>query len=416
MKFRFLNVTSDLLAAVMNYLVVVSVWATLNALAGEPDRPLLMLALGLIPLFFYFLRVRVGGFFLFTVIHLAIPVIGYKLYFGPIGGKIVLTIVLSALSLISYIVSMKCEEMGEPVLNPLFAGLIMLGSTVFIGMIDDGRIIFAPKLALLFATLYIPYFYIEKFTWFDYINSKTITNIPTMESLKIGAPIVLGLSLFYGLATFIGLNDTLMGKMSFGIRQFLMKIFSVFTQSAQPESGGVDFGGMYAEQPSGQMPLQDPDYTPSPIAEFLEKAVIFLVIVCITAFLIVQLILLVIRIVKRIKGRDRTRRVKVLDDAVETREKIEKKEKKKPLQALFSEGSYANRVRKLYRRIVIKHPDFTEVPERYTARAFSNLFPTESEQDNAVRFAAIYEKARYSEAEVTKEDYLAAKTYAARLT
>lgn len=405
MKFRFLNVTSDLLAETMNYLVLLCFWAVGNAVANIPDRPWLMAMVLLVPYALYFVRAKVDGFFLFTIIHVIIPVVGIKLC-PDLYHKIVIGIILIAISTISYVVSMKCEGQGAPCFHPVFAGGVMFGAIMLVGMVDEERLIYIPKLALLFAGLYLPYFYIERFTWFDYINSKTMKNIPTADSFRIGAPIVGGLSLFYTIAAFVGLNETLIKKMSDGIRVIIKKLMILFFSNAfEGQSGSVV---VTPDVTAEEEMIFDVGET-SPLALFFEKLAIYLVMVVAVLVILAGLFVLITSLIDKLKGRKRVRRVKVMEDSVETRESLERNTKVNPIEALIQEGSYANRIRKMYRKIVRKNSQLTDKPELFTVRGFSELFKDKNAREEAERFAVMYEKARYSADEVTKEDYLCAR-------
>lgn len=414
MKFRILNLIRDILAEILNYMAVVTVWCAVNAIAGLEDNMLMMLGFLTIPILLYIFRCRVQGFFLFTILHIAVPVAVISIWGYDFTQKVVLGIVATGLSVISYTVSIKNDEgeNGAPAVPAPLAGGLMFLAMLAIAYMNPDRTVFIPKLALLFAALYLPFMYLEQFIWFDYVNSKTIKNIPTQASLKTGAPIVCGLSLFYLVVSLICFNEKLIAgigaKIHSMIKAVLAWIFSHFKGEPLDESerlmpssepmAEMDFGFLEEEEP------------PSPLAELIEKIVIILALLIIVSFIIGSIVYLVIKIYKKLHNRDTGKKIKISEDYEEIREKIKEKHtaKDEDKPALF--GTYAQRIRRLYVKLVNKYPTLTDTPELYTAREFAGLFEREK-QEAAYKFAEMYEKAKYSADECDKDDYNHARRF-----
>lgn len=416
MNYRFLNVFRDILAFLLNYLVVVSIWGAFNAIIGLKDRALLMVLFALIPAVLYVVRINIGGFFIFTMIHILIPVAAINLLADSLGEKIIIGMVTISLSVISYVVSMKCDEPGEPVINPAFAGVLMFLSMLVISYVDDGRIVYIPKLALSFAAMYLPYLYIERFMWFDFMNSKTIKNIPTRESLKIGGPLVAAMSGFYFVAAFVCLDETLIAKMSRGLRDFLKRVIIwLLSFSRGGEEGTMeDYSSKQLIGGFEEGMLIEEEKAPSPFMQLLEKIFIYAVLIIAVAALIAGITYAVICLYRKFMGRQRKKKIKYCEDYEEVREKIAKKHKNEEKTEEDFEGPYAVRIRRLYKKLVRKNPSLTDKPEMLTAREFACLFSKER-YEKAEGFALIYEKARYSGTECTKNDYNDARKYVSGL-
>lgn len=414
MKSRSLNLLHDFVAAVLNYLVVVSAWIGVNALAGVQNNIWMILLFLLIPVFFYFVRAKVLGFIPFTLLHIAVPVLGIMLLQREMTERVIVGIVLILLAVISYRISMKNEDgkNAEPVLNPLLAGIVMFLSIMAVSYSEAESASVIPKLALLFIVLYLPYEYFERLEWFDFINSKTIKNVPTDDVLKNGGTIVLGFAAFYGIIASVCLNEKLINRFSLFIRKTIRDFMAFITsRTGEVESEDIIGGSQVIGSENNLQGLMQDNYEPSKFALFFEKAAIYLMTAIIVAAVIFVIVTSIALLVRRFKNRKRgVKKIKTTEHYEEIRESVERK--KKSAKSIYTEedGPYAERIRKLYKKLVRRNSELSERPEKLTAREFAALFESDK-AEKAARFVEIYEKARYSQNECTKSDYAEAKRF-----
>lgn len=414
MKYRFLSTAKDLVSMIANYILVVTVMTVLYEVTGQILTLPAILLMFLVPLILYVQRKNIDKLWLFFALHLCIP-IAYSFAYGEKDVLFILDIIPILFFVISSFVSrLKKSEAGEAIASPVFAGAIFVLAILILSYFVSERNIRIVFAAIpIFAALYPISLYIERFLWFDYVSRKTVTNLPSNEIMKAGAPYVLGLCGFYLVSAYLCLDEELISKMSAAISGFIKKIIRFLLSFIKPgETENIS-------ETEDKIDSMVPDLSglveetePSKFSLLMQKIFTYLAIVALVALVIVLIVSLIKFIISHFHGRDdRTENV-LTNEYEEEREKVEIKKRK--TGSVFSRLSTPEKIRRLYVKIARDNAELTDTPERFSVREFANLF-SEDKREAAMGYALIYEKVRYSESVVTKDDYESAKNFASVL-
>ena len=265
------------------------------------------------------------------------------------------------------------------------------------------------KLGVTFAFLYFPILYIKRFKLSDFYNKKIVEDVPTKKILKTGAPYVGIMMAVYAVVSLICINENLVNTAKNFLKKVIGNILYYLIRFI------MLFSGKEKELPEAteQMPQENPllmlmeeDKGPSKIAMIIEQIIMYAVLALFVGAVLFSLFKFIIEIIRRFKGIDNRKFVDFSTDYKEEREAI-KREKKKAFRPERLTG-YSGKIRKLYIKLLEKSRVDRDQIKTLTVRDFSSLYEDEKRED-ALNFALIYEKARYSNKACTKADVLLAK-------
>lgn len=416
MKYRFLSIIKDFVSLVLDYIFVFAVWVSLMWAFGARPKFILPVGMFLLPCILYFVRKYVRKLYVYLPLHLLTAVCAF-LFFRTVAGadgKYVAELLVTVLVIIYFTVSSflirvrKSEPEKEPV-SPV-AVVIILAICIFAlnytGNTDIIRCVYI--CAIIFGVLYFAYIYLNRFIWFDFMNRKIITDMPTEKVLKAGVPYIAGFSIFYVFAAILWMNEGLLGRISDMLKRLgsciVRFLFSLFTTK--------ETGIIYAEPVPEN--LEVPVFQEMPeagvrpfIVELIQKILVYLAVILAVSALIVLLVAIITGLVRHFRGVDDRISTELTTGYVEEHEKIERRQlSAKRERKLFL--SPAERIRKLYVIIAGRNPFGDIGLKRLTVREFAEYYP-DDKKDAALEFAGIYEKARYSPHNCTGEDFHRAK-------
>jgi len=352
----------------------------------------------------------------FTLIHLLILFLYAWLVKEGTFDKVTDIVVLSILSLHSFVIRINRSEPGERPFNPIAAGGVLFLEIFllnYLGYKENIPEIF--KIAIMFASLYFPIYYIRRFKLSDFYNKKIVEDVPTRKILTTGAPYVGILAVTYTVISLICINENLVNSAKIFLKKVVGKILYYIIRFI------MLFGGKEGEAPKDitQMePAENPLLNleeikePSKILVIIEQIIMYAVLALFVGAVIFGIARFVIGLVRRFKGIDKRKLVDFSKDYKEERELIEKKKKK-----IFKSErlvGYSGKIRKMYIKLLEKSLVDKENYKNLTARDFCGLYEEDKKED-ALSFAKIYEKARYSNNTCTKADAIMAKGLSERL-
>lgn len=419
MKYRYIECLHDLLSVALNFFVVLPIWILLDDAAGL-NTPLYFkfIEFGFCFLLYLFRR-KTMGFGNYFFLHLGV-IAASILIAGPgIEWKILMGLVSAESVVVSFSIRSNYEIQEEKTISPVAVGIFMCLS-IFAASYFDAHlpIVVIPKLALLYTALYLLFMYIDRFLWFEYLSSQTINSMPAEETFKRGFKIAAGFTGFFAVVTFLCLDESLILRFSSWLSKVLKRLsqafFSLFPKPAATSETGeyVETQDLLDEELLASLG-QEQTRELSPFVEFVLHLLLYVCLVIIAAGIVYGIICLIIKIVKRFKDAGRKKYTVFSEDYEEIREKIDVRAKNDKVKGILF-LSPSDKIRRLYIKIVEKNKHLAEYPSFYTAREFAGLFEQKKSED-AFAFAKLYEKARYSSQNVTKEDYLTARAHASRL-
>lgn len=415
MKYRFLSVINDSIIMICNYLIIVPAWMVVYACFGfdfPVHKPVLLFV---IPVICYLYRRFIDKLWLFLLLHIIVPVAFFAITAGaPIIEYTDFAIVI-CITIYSFALRLKREEPGEILCSPIFAAALFIVVSIVIWHIEAEELFFPlTVIAVSYAALAMLQKYIDSFIWFDFMNKKTVKDIPTGGILKASAPYVTGLFLMYAAASLILLNEKLMNSIYLFAKEALIKFLRfLFSLIHYEETKEVTEVYSEAQNLTPDFSMLAEPKEESLLWTYIKKFLFYLAIF-VFVFAIGYAVFYGIRaLIEHFKGKDRGKKDEINADFTEEREKIRVKGKEKTSGFSLVKKPF-EKIRRLYFKLA--KTDMVEIADyrKITIRDFAEAYPKEK-SEAAFGFACLYEKARYSPMECTKKDYELAKEYASVL-
>lgn len=407
MKRKWIETGQDLLVIMNNHLMMIAFCVTAMGILKQEDHKLwFWSALLIVPLIFYWSRIKIRNFFLFFALHLAVPVAVIFLPI-PVLSKALAVFISIIYFIWSVMIRIKERGYGEDVVAPLFMtgalGIMLLVENYHSQKGWEGIYI---AIAIIYVAGYFLYLFTSRYLRFLIVNESSAANIPETEIFQKG----FCQSCIYtaGVVTLLVLTANLewmsyvvsrIGKVLLNIIRFLVS--------------GI---GRAEEKLPVSMPVEQGMPDMGMLTEAGEPALFWIILEEIALFCASLLIggVVLLGIVKGFQylwngfhknsGKD----VKKINSGTDIREActIEKNKKKESNWFLFLNNG--EKIRKIYRKQVLKNKTAiigdldAEDLEYMTAKECCDKFA-------AGQLKKIYEKARYSAEEIASDDVRTAK-------
>lgn len=373
--------------------------------AGQPDF-LMWTLCGLFPIAFFLVRYYVGNLLLFILCHAAIAACSLVL---PVScgtvGRVLCVLCAGVYVIYSLMLRLKEEaEIYSSALHPAVALVVSMASNFLLqqqeGAPDWNRYYLFP-LIVVFAC-YLIIYYLQHYLNFLRVNASSAGYMPAGEILHSGIGFVLLYTLIGGLILVLSLNvewlEPIIHVLKIGVMALLRFIF----------------GGLSGKNGEELPEMTDAGYTPEAQADFripsetfwlweALEPVIFVLFLAACAFGLVKAIILSVKLLReRFGNRADSNIISVAGDAVcDVREKcgVTKKVSGEKHAGFFKHFTPGERIRRMYKRRVLseKTEESREVLSCMTARECG-------ERLSVPGMAEVYERARYSDREITSED------------
>lgn len=400
---------ADILATQMNHWTLFSIAVTVAVLAGQKEPPFGTWAIcALLPVIFFFIRRYTNRFPVIACSHLLCLVL---LFAAPLPGlavKIPLCLYGIGLTIYSFSLRIRTEERLDEAISPAVAvGIIALALFLLHYTGHTEADICFSILAIFYFICYYIRCYFQHYLYFLTVNAGSTGYIPRREIFLSGAKLSVAFTLL-GMAVILLVSDW----------NWLAQILSALKQGIiwLREHGFFAFIASLFYQDSEQPPEQMAEISPANPAnmamELGEPGLFWQILDKIMGILIPILLLalfglFLFRFIKMISERFRQKKLftrsTTIDNSRDIREKYEQKKEKKIQRDFWAFLDPAKRIRRLYKqRVWAKHGSFInrENPRQlstYTARECGSLLCEE-------QLSLVYEKARYSGEECTRED------------
>ena len=400
---KFIETMQDLLIILINHLPLLGLGITVMGLFGQEQHYIWLWGAAVaVPLVLYFARVKIGNFFLFFALHLILPVIAFMV---PVWilPKIILLVMVLIYVVWSVYIRLRSKTMGEGLLKPLFV-ISMLGALTLVENLNNkmGWEWIYIALAMVYLAGYFIYNFIDQYLHFLTVNESSAANIPEQEIFSsgmkqtflfmLGSVVVLLLTANVGWLAYI---MSWLGKGLLAVIRFLLSGRSgEQIEEIEPsvmESAPQDMGGMFAEE--GKTAL---------IWIILEKILMAAIGVLLIG-LVVFGIVMGFRYLWKYFHAGSKKEDEVLQSGIDIRETCIIEKKQKEASDWFSFLKPREKVRKIYRKQILKHKK--EIIGENTPENLEYMTAEECcEKISSEELKLIYEKARYSSEEITSED------------
>jgi len=407
MKRKWIEAGKNLLVVFNNYLAVLAACIWVMGLFKQ-DEPLVWLwsMFLIVPYAFYLMRIKLQNFFLFFAMHIALPA-GALFLPTDVLPKILLMFICIFYAIWSIRIRINNRGYGESVMPPIFMTFV-LGGMLLVekGYSQRGWESVYIAIAIIYAAGYSMYLFADNYLRFVSVNESSAANIPEKEIFKNG----FSQSFLYTslLVVFLALTakiDTL-SYVTSRIGDLLLKLLKfLLSKAPSPEEQAI--ATVPTEQFLPDMELLPGPAEPSIISEIINQ------IFRIAGTLLVAFVITV-TVVKGFQylwtgfHKKYVKKETEEETGIDIRESCAIERKKKEEMHRFSFLGNRDKVRKLYRKHILKNQTVilgdldAHNLEYKTAKECCDKLSSES-------LKKIYEKVRYSAAEITAEDVRAAK-------
>ncbi|MCM1154871.1 MAG: hypothetical protein NC392_05855 [Roseburia sp.] len=400
---------ADILATQMNHWTLFSIAVTTAVLFGKKEPPLaLWAACALLPAFFFFIRRYTNRFPLMAGSHLLCLLLLFAAPVPDLAVKIPLCLYGAGLAIYSFSLRIRTEERLDNAISPPVAigtaalSLFLLHYEKY----TEADFYFAGVVIFYFICYYIRC-YLNSYLYFLTVNAGSTGYIPRREIFLSGIRLSTAFTLF-GMAAVLLISDwnwpaRLYGALKQGFLWLREHGFFAFIASLFRRE---------TEQPPEQMTAIPSASPAGMVMEFGEPGLFWKILEKVIGILIPVLLLLLfglflLRFIKMIYERFRENRLfapaSATDSGRDIHERYEVKKEKKNQKRFLAFLNPTERIRRIYRQRIwarresLMHNEASRPLGAYTARECGRLLAEEP-------LSRIYEKARYSGEECTRED------------
>lgn len=410
---RRLKITADVLEIMLNFMVVLGLETVADAVFGGFSAPVLALFIPMLaPLIFYAARCMSGHLSVFLAIHIAvIAALNYLAGFLPVPvlWKILFTAVGILYALISVRIRLTHREYSEGENTPGFmatAAVLFFFGCSYLGCEEAcARILW---LALLWLPGHWMKNYLDNFLYYMKMNRQASGAMPESRIFRGGIISVAVYGVFCFAVLVLYSKTALVASLSELVRNagyLLLKLFFRFlllflkeTEEGEmiPEASGEGEQMMFAAE-SAEVPLW---------MQILDKVLVTAVVVMLITGIIWLIVMLVRFMIRSFYGREKAKKEIRQEGFVEEQERLQEKKDSPRARLPVLGGTPAQRVRRIFKRTIQELTKRAEPVERMDARTARELACLCAET-NAAEWDALvtlYERARYAQEAVTRED------------
>lgn len=421
-----LSLVSELLTQQMNHWLLFPVAFTImGCVSGlfpisRPDF-LMWVCCGFLPVFTFFTRIKLKHFFPFLLCSLAVPLLCLVFPAQNIVCRVICVLCGIFYMVQSMVIRFRADTPWQQPIPPAVGiGISLLGILLlYHAEVPVWKAYFAFTLIGCFA-LYLLIYFMRHYLNFLSVNQSSSGVLPAAEMFHSGMGLVLVYTLGGTVLLLLGMNVKWLESFLHFLKNIILSVlrflFSLFPKRAGEEEVLIE-EAVGANQSVTGMDL--PAGEPSLFWKALEYVAIF-AFFCFLIFVIIRLFLRIWRFIRERFQLDFSLQhgAGFQQDNTDFREKCEiEKKASHPSEAfsLFAFLSPAEKIRKLYRKKLLKEADAfsteadTKILSCKTARDAERVLKLEGMAD-------IYERARYSSLESSAEDVRKMKSVLQRST
>jgi len=410
MQKSWIHYSKELCITQMNHwILVVAAFTVLSIFSATNLHLGFLLSLGIIPVFYYVLRLKTKRYFFFILLHL-VP-------FGILPfckENFVLLLVVAAVLVFYFVYSIKVKVTDVHVENPFIgpaAGVCTIAVCFFFhdkyGRIDIRN--YYTIAFFVFLLVFFLYYFMENYVWFVTVQKNSVDNI-SERSLWIGG--LKQLLIFVGVACVCMLSLINFEWLSFVVSKigdffvFLLRLlFSLITR--KPPEEIINYDQVAQGGPEGGL-LNFAHGNTSFILIILEKIAIAATIIGIGCFLVYSLYKFFRFLRKSFYQSKKPNRLHPTFNGTDVREQCEIIQTESYLKKLFTPRNHRDVARKVYKKYIIKHKQ--DLIGDLSKEHLSPLTAGECcERLDCLEVQKLYEKVRYSEEKISAADVKALK-------
>jgi len=403
-RHNLLNLCREFLIIQINHLVFMAVGiAVMGIMKQENAMFFPWLLVSVVPLFHYLLRVKISKIYIFFPLQFLIPVLFIFIPIPNIVFKVLVCITAFLYAAWSSMIKINGSEPFDELFQPIF-------TVIAIGVISIVQSYFGYEswskyyMGMVFAALlcYFLHVFLERYQNFIHVNQYSASNIPEKAIFKVGLKqscIYTGLCLILLLLSanldwFAYVFKAFLYGVLFVVRTLLVWLGGDSTMDLEPEkivTENVDTGG--GPPMSGGTTF------------LLWRILEYIILPAVTIAIIVAIFYGIFRLLKYIfeKFHRYSLSQEAIAGGIDVRETVEIEKGERGVLKLFSFKNNRDKVRKLFKRYVLKEKNRI-IGDAETERLHFITAKECCEKLTAEELSRVYDKARYSEDTITTED------------
>lgn len=407
MKRSSITMIHDLLVLVLNHMLFMVISITGLGIFGKENPNIgLWIATGLLSIALFFARVHISNRLLFYGIHAAILWATWMLPLEQVVKVFLLgnTIIYVILSVRNKMIS----KTGKTALiHPAFFFVVTAILSLWEMFVRNNQweVIYI-RMTFCYLIFYIIYFFVQQYLCFVESNEKNASNIPEQEmflsGIKQTAVFAVGSSVILWISLNLDWFSKMMRKVGEWIVNMLRAFFSMFdfgvieeVEKPLPDKMEVHTNGI------GEAIL------PEFVLEIIAKIATIIAVVGVIAF-VVFVVVVIYRFLRKYFQKVEKEKKIVLNTIGDIREQCKISEKKRERNLFVGFLNNRDKVRKLFRKTIVKQK--SQIIGTLSEEQLRFVTAKECcEKIQAEGLKQIYEKARYSDEEITAEDVRKAK-------
>jgi len=408
MKQEKIIAAADILATQMNHWTLFSVLATAAVISGTKPPLALWAVCGLLPVLFFLIRRYTNRFLLLAGSHLLCLALLFNIPIASLAVRLLFCLYGIGLALCSFSLRIRTKErLDEAIVPALAIGITALSLFLLHYRKHTGADFYFIGVISIYFTCYYIRCYLKNYLYFIRVNAGSTGRIPRREIFLTGTR----LSLLYtlsGIAAILLLSDLnwlswlfeavrkgFLWLREHGFFAFLASLFDrVPEHFSEP---------MQRPAPDNSAVMAFSEGEPGLFWQVLERMIEILVPIFFLFLLLYALFRFVRMVWERFRHKKLFAKETASEDSHDIREHYEIKQEKGDSVRFLSFLKPKERIRRIYKqRIGARRKDLRDSrPARpfdsYTARECGNLLHAET-------LSLLYEKARYSNMECTRDD------------
>ncbi len=419
MNNKWIEYGQDILIMVMNHLLLTVAAVCVGGLFGEEAPQFgLWAAAFILPVGFYVIRALVRYLVPFLLLHLLFPA---SVLLLPIGGR--LKVIALAMALIYAMLSMKIRYREDDELDHLMSPMGTIGLIGAVSLIDylakNGWEQYYLAIAILYVGLYFTSYFLGQYLFMRVVNQSSVGVIPERAIFSTGARQTVLFSLGSMAVLLLTANIGWVSYILSWIWKGLYAVLAVLVDWIPKGDGSGAEEEMLGANTAGPMlpNIGDDNSLLNKIMQFLDKLVGVVIVVAV-AVIVVIAVKKVIKYLRDNFTQSGRKKGPEWEEGQDIRENCAIEKTERETAGLFSYFSNRERIRRIFRKKVLKNKD--SIVGKHDVGALGCLTSSEccsklpEEKDASDVLKNMYDKARYSPEEITAEDVRRVKVAKAR--
>lgn len=404
MKRNLLEICREFLVVQMNHLTFMAVGITILGVMKQENAMFLpWLFVSIVPFLHYFLRLLVKKIYIFFPLQVLTSLVCIFLPMPNIVFKVLVCISVVLYAIWSAVIKVKGEIPVEDIFHPAFT-VIVIGVTSMVQSYFgyDSWTKYFMLMIFIGLLCYFLHMYIEKYQHFIHVNQYSASNIPEKAIFKVGFKQTCLYTITCLVIVFLSAN---LNWFAYAFKTFLYVVLWIVRTFLDWLGGESTMDTL----PEEELPVTDNSGFSPPVegstTYLLWRILEYIVLPAVSIAIIVAIFYGIYKVLKYIflNFRRYTFSEETFNGGVDIRESVEIEKSDRGVFRLFSFKNNRDKVRKLFKRYILKEKKLIIGDAEQEELRFITAKEC-CEKLTKTELSRVYDKARYSESDITAED------------